>query len=346
MLLFSAMKTEQLDYHLPYELIAQEPAKVRSDARMLVVDRKAGKFTDDVFRNVGAYIDAGDALVMNDTRVIRARLKAQKLTGGKIEVFLLRELGLGEWEALVRPSSRTKPGSKVMIGGSVQATILEPINNGRRRVRFDDSDVLASLQKCGEIPLPPYIQRDANEEIDAERYQTVYARAYGAVAAPTAGLHFTKELLAELAEKGVNRATLTLHVGYGTFKPISVADLDQHKVDEEEFVFTKETAELLNKTRSDKHRVIAVGTTSTRVLETQFADGRFQTGAGLTDCYIYPPYEFHGVDALVSNFHLPKSSLLALVCAFGGRDLMMSAYEHAVKEEYRFYSYGDAMIIL
>ena len=346
MVQFPAMKTEQLDYHLPYELIAQEPAAVRSDSRLMVINRETGEFTDDVFRNIGYYVASGDTLVMNDTRVIRARLKAQKATGGKIEVFLLRELGLGEWEALVRPSSRTKPGSKVTIGGSVEATILEPINNGRRRVRFEDSDVLTSLQKCGEIPLPPYIQRDAKDEIDAERYQTVFARSYGAVAAPTAGLHFTKELLGELGEKGVNNTTLTLHVGYGTFKPISVADVDQHSVDAEEFVFTKETAELLNTTRADNHKVISVGTTSTRVLETQYADGKYQTGAGLTDCYIYPPYEFKGVDGLVTNFHLPKSSLLALVCAFGGTELMMKAYEHAVKEKYRFYSYGDAMIIL
>ncbi|MFP6583312.1 MAG: tRNA preQ1(34) S-adenosylmethionine ribosyltransferase-isomerase QueA [Candidatus Hydrogenedentota bacterium] len=340
------MKTELLDYHLPYELIAQEPAPNRTDSRLLVVDRKSGSFKDDTFANIGEYLNSGDTLVMNDTRVIRARLKAKKLTGGKIEVFLLRELGLGEWEALVRPSSRTKPGSKILIGKNVEATVLEPLPGGRRRIRFEDSDVLGVLQANGEIPLPPYIQRDANDEVDAERYQTVYARAYGAVAAPTAGLHFSKELLQSLGDKGVNRTTLTLHVGYGTFKPISVTQLDKHMVDPEEFVFTKESAKLLNQTRSDQHKVVAVGTTSTRVLETQYIDGSYRTGAGLTNCYIYPPYPFVGVDALITNFHLPKSSLLALVAAFGGLDAMMNAYKHAVEQKYRFYSYGDVMLIL
>lgn len=340
------MKTEQLDYHLPYELIAQEPAPTRTDSRLLVVDRSAGTLKDDTFGNLSSYLESGDTLVMNDTRVIRARLKAQKKTGGKIEIFLLRELGLGEWEALVRPSSRTKPGSDVTIGKKVNATVLEPLSGGRRRIRFDDNDVLGVLQANGEIPLPPYIQRDANDAVDADRYQTVYARAYGAVAAPTAGLHFSKEFLQALAEKGINRTTLTLHVGYGTFKPITESQVEKHTVDAEEFVFTKESAQLLNRTRTDKNKVIAVGTTSTRVLETQFIDGSYRTGAGLTNCYIYPPYPFKGVDGLVTNFHLPKSSLLALVCAFGGTDLILKAYQHAVAEKYRFYSYGDAMLIL
>jgi S-adenosylmethionine:tRNA ribosyltransferase-isomerase len=340
------MKTNELNYSLPDELIAQEPASSRSESRLLVLDRSTGRLTEDVFSEIGKYFESGDCLALNDTRVIRARLKAQKLTGGKLEIFLLRELGLGEWEALVRPSSRTKPGSKVVIGDSVNATILEPTQAGRRRVVFEDSDVLSILQANGEIPLPPYIQRKAKEGLDTERYQTVYARAYGAVAAPTAGLHFTKELLAALKEKGLSTTTLTLHVGYGTFKPIQVGEVDAHVVDPEEFVFTKESAAVLNDTREKGKRVISVGTTATRVLETQYIDGEYRTGAGLTRCYIYPPYSFEGVDTLITNFHLPKSSLLALVYAFGGTELVREAYAYAVEKKFRFYSYGDAMLIL
>ncbi len=340
------MKTDKLDYTLPDELIAQEPTPKRSESRLLVLDRDAGTLTEDVFSGIGKYFESGDCLALNDTRVIRARLKAQKLTGGKLEIFLLRELGLGEWEALVRPSSRTKSGSKVVIGESVNATILEPTQAGRRRIVFEDSDVLSILQSNGEIPLPPYIQRKAKESVDTERYQTVYARAYGAVAAPTAGLHFTKGLLAELKEKGLSTITLTLHVGYGTFKPIQVDKIDAHVVDPEDFVFTKESASALNEVRKNGNRVISVGTTSTRVLETQYIDGEYRTGAGLTQCYIYPPYSFHGVDTLITNFHLPKSSLLALVYAFGGTELVREAYAYAVENKFRFYSYGDAMLIL
>ncbi|MBN4046879.1 tRNA preQ1(34) S-adenosylmethionine ribosyltransferase-isomerase QueA [bacterium AH-315-P07] len=340
------MKTEELNYTLPDDLIAQEPAPNRAESRLLVLNRDTGTIKEDIFGNIGEYFESGDCLTLNDTRVIRARLKAQKSTGGKLEIFLLRELGLGEWEALVRPSSRTKPGSKVVIGDSVNATILEQTQAGRRRIVFEDNDVLSVLQANGEIPLPPYIQRKAKEGLDTERYQTVYARAYGAVAAPTAGLHFTKELLSNLEEQGLARTTLTLHVGYGTFKPIQVDDVEAHAVDPEDFVFTKESAAVLNDTRANGKKVISVGTTATRVLESQHSEGRYQTGAGLTDCYIYPPHEFSGVDALVTNFHLPKSSLLALVYAFGGTDFVREAYAYAIDKKFRFYSYGDAMLIL
>ena len=340
------MKTEELDYVLPDSLIAQEPAPNRSESRLLVLDRAKNSFSEDVFGNIGNYFDAGDCLTVNDTRVIRARLKAQKSTGGNIEIFLLRELGLGEWEALVRPSSRTKPGSKVTIGDSVQATILEATQAGRRRIVFDDNDVLAVLQANGEIPLPPYIMRKPKEGLDTERYQTVYARKYGAVAAPTAGLHFSKDLLTSLKSKGLNTATLTLHVGYGTFKPIQVDKVHEHIVDPEDFVFTSECADILNATRAQGKKIISVGTTATRVLETQHIDGEFHTGAGLTQCYLYPPYTFKAADALVTNFHLPKSSLLALVYAFGGTDLVRDAYAYAIQNKFRFYSYGDAMLIL
>ena len=340
------MHTEELNYSLPDELIAQHPVKNRSESRLLVVNRQAGTLTEDVFSNIGTYLNPGDAMVVNDTRVIKARLKAEKPTGGKVELFLLREMAPGDWEALVRPSARVKPGSMVLVGGQVEARIEEPLPNGRRRVCFKDPDVLATLQKVGEIPLPPYIARKATNVLDAERYQTVYADKHGAVAAPTAGLHFTPELLDSLAEQGVNSTKLTLHVGYGTFKPIQVDSLEEHVVDPEEFYFSQECADLLNTTRVNGHRVVSVGTTSTRVLETQFREGAYQVGEGMTNCYIYPPYEFSGVDILVTNFHLPKSSLLALVFAFGGSELMKAAYAHAVENKFRFYSYGDAMIIL
>ena len=340
------MNTEELSYTLPDELIAQHPVEMRSESRLLVVDRATGTFSEDTFSNVAAYFNSGDAMVVNDTRVIRARLKAQKPTGGKVELFLLREMAPGEWEALVRPSARVKPGSSVLIGDSVKATIEEPLTNGRRRVCFEDKDVLATLQAVGEIPLPPYIARKTTNVLDADRYQTVYAEKHGAVAAPTAGLHFTPELLEGLSEKGIHTTKLTLHVGYGTFKPIQVDSLEEHVVDPEEFYFTQESASLLNETRARGHKVISVGTTSTRVLETQFRDSAYQVGEGMTNCYIYPPYEFGGVDTLITNFHLPKSSLLALVCAFGGTELIQAAYAHAVQEKFRFYSYGDAMLIL
>ena len=346
MLQSRSMNTEELNYTLPEELIAQHPVENRSESRLLIVDRANGTFSEDTFSNIGHYLNPGDAMVVNDTRVIRARLKAHKPTGGKVELFLLREWAPGEWEALVRPSARVKPGSTVFIGDTVKATIEEHLSNGRRRVCFEDKDVLATLQAVGEIPLPPYIARKTTNVLDAERYQTVYADKHGAVAAPTAGLHFTPELLESLADQGIHQTKLTLHVGYGTFKPIQVDSLEEHVVDPEEFYFTDESAQLLNDTRACGQKIISVGTTSTRVLETQYRDGAFQAGEGMTNCYIYPPYEFSGVDTLITNFHLPKSSLLALVCAFGGTQLIQAAYTHAVEQKFRFYSYGDAMLIL
>lgn len=345
MVKFAIMKTEELEYVLPERLIAQEPAADRAGSRLLVVRRDTGTIEEDVFSNIGRYLNAGDCLALNDTRVIKARLTGHKRTGGKVEIFLLREESPGEWWALVRPSSRTKPGSVVTIGDSVRATIQEANEAGQRRVVFGDTDVLSILQAEGEIPLPPYIQRSANDETDGARYQTVYANAPGAVAAPTAGLHFTPELLEELGASGISNTKLTLHVGYGTFKPIQVDDIQAHSVDAEEFVFSDPSATILNRTRDEGKKVVAVGTTATRVLETQHVDGQFQSGAGETRCYIYPPYTFKGVDALVTNFHLPKSSLLALVYAFGGTKLIREAYAIAIEKEFRFYSYGDAMLI-
>lgn len=340
------MNTADLDYHLPEHLIAQQPCPKRDQSRMLVLNRAEGSIREDVFANQPRYLNAGDCLVLNDTRVIRARLKGQKTTGGQVEIFLLHEESPGTWTALVRPSAKVKPGTPVHLAGGVIATAGEILPEGRRRVYFDVPNVIEVLEQIGELPLPPYIHRDTQSDSDLRRYQTVYAQHHGAVAAPTAGLHFTPEVFEALARKGVEKTHVTLHVGYGTFKPITAEKLEDHYVDPEEFHVSEEAAAKLNATRASGGRIVAVGTTATRTLETQYRDGRFQPGEGNTSKYIYPPYIYGGVDVLQTNFHLPKSSLLALVFAFAGRDLVMEAYQYAIREEFRFYSYGDVMLIL
>lgn len=340
------MKTSELDYTLPRELIAQRPCEERDRARLLVVDRPTGRFHDDVFHNLPAYLRPADCAVLNDTRVIRARLHGRKPTGGKVEVFLLREIAPGEWDALVRPSARVPSGTEITLPAELSCRVDERLPSGRRRVRFGRADVLEALERAGEIPLPPYIDRDQPDASDLRRYQTVYAEKSGAVAAPTAGLHFTEHVFEALAAKGVQTARITLHVGYGTFRPIQSEDLAEHAVEAEDFEFPEETAAQLNAIREQAGRILAVGTTTTRVLETCCPEGRFRAGSGVTDHYIYPPYTFRGVDLLLTNFHLPRSSLLALVCAFGGTELILEAYRHAVEQRYRFYSYGDAMLIV
>jgi len=340
------MITADLDYHLPEHLIAQQPCAQRDQSRMLVLNRAEGSIREDVFSNMPNYLHTGDCLVLNDTRVIRARLKGNKATGGQVEIFLLHEESPGTWTALVRPSAKVKPGTPVLLAGGVTATAGEVLPEGRRRVHFDVPDVIATLEQIGELPLPPYIHRDTQSDSDLRRYQTVYAQHHGAVAAPTAGLHFTPEVFESLAAKGVDKTHVTLHVGYGTFKPITVEKLEDHYVDPEEFHVSEAAAAQLNATRASGGRVVAIGTTATRTLETQYRDGRFHAGEGNTDKYIFPPYAFGGVDVLQTNFHLPKSSLLALVFAFAGRDFVTEAYQHAIGEEFRFYSYGDVMLIL
>ncbi len=340
------MKTEELDYELPESLIAQHPAEPRDAARLLVLNRQAKTVRTDVYRNVARYLRRGDCMVVNDTRVIRARLMGRKPTGARIEIFLLHEDAPGVWTALVRPSAKVKPGSKIRLPENIEVEAGEILEEGRRRVRFDRPDVLPLLERAGQIPLPPYIHREAPEARDADRYQTIYAAHPGAVAAPTAGLHFTKDVFTALSEAGVRRAAVTLHVGYGTFKPITAGTLEAHRVDPEDFSMPETTAAVLNETRAQGGRVVAVGTTAARVLETQCRGGRFHAGAGVTDTYIYPPYAFSGVDILQTNFHLPRSSLLALVCAFAGTEFVLEAYRYAVKEAFRFYSYGDVMLIL
>lgn len=340
------MKASELDYALPEELIAQHPCERRDESRLLVLDRASRSMEVDVFRHLPRYLRADDCLVLNDTRVIRARLRGRKPTGGHVEVFLLHETAPGEWDALVRPSSKVKPGTPVHIAPDVEATVGERLPGGRRHVSFARHDVLEVLEEAGEVPLPPYIHRDTAEASDLTRYQTIYANAPGAVAAPTAGLHYTDGLFRELDEAGVARAFLTLHVGYGTFRPIQAEHLEDHVLEPEPFTLDEACADVLNRTHGSGGRIVAVGTTVTRVLETQYRDGAFQPGTGETNRYIYPPYEFQAVDVLQTNFHLPRSSLLALVCAFGGTEFILEAYRFAVKERFRFYSYGDAMLVL
>lgn len=339
------MKTEELDYTLPERLIAQHPCEQRDQSRLLVLDRATGTMLIDVYAHVARYLRAGDCMVLNDTRVIRARLHGYKHSGGRVEVFLIQEIAEATWSALVRPAAKVKPGTRITLPSGMEVEVGERLPEGKRLVRFDVPDVLRLLEKNGEIPLPPYIHRSGEDTQDADRYQTIYARTPGAVAAPTAGLHLTPEVIASLEKAGVNRIFLTLHVGYGTFKPVTALDLESHSVDPEEYDLPEETAQMLNSTREAGGRILAVGTTCTRVLETRYDRGQYHAGHGVTRLYIYPPYEFRGVDMLQTNFHLPKSSLLALVCAFAGKELVMEAYRLAVREEFRFYSYGDVMLI-
>lgn len=340
------MKTSDLAYDLPDELIAQAPAERRDASRLLVVDRATGSLQEDTFENLPQYLKSGDCVVLNDTQVIRARLHGHKATGGRVEIFLLHEDEPGVWTALVKPSAKVKPGTTVHLPSDHEVVVEDRLADGKRQVRFPHGDVLQALEEAGEIPLPPYIHRDEQDPSDLRRYQTVFAKQPGAVAAPTAGLHFTDTVFAALRAKGVDQAHLTLHVGYGTFKPITTDDLSEHRVDPEDFTFSEETADRLNATRARGGRVMAVGTTATRVLETQYHEGAYRAGSGATQKYIYPPYTFGGVDILQTNFHLPKSSLLALVFAFAGRDLTLQAYRYAVEKRFRFYSYGDVMLIL
>ena len=339
------MHISELDYELPEELIAQHPADRRDASRLLVVDRASGEMHIDVYRNVANYLRTGDCIALNRTRVIRARLHATRPSGGKAEIFLLHEIAPGEWEALVKPSAKIAPGTRVTIG-PVTATIGERHGDGRRRVAFDTPDVLSVLEQTGEVPLPPYIRRGRSEPSDAARYQTIYAHEPGSVAAPTAGLHFTDDVFASLDAKGIQRATVTLHVGYGTFSPIRTDNIEDHKLEAELFEVSQQSADTLNTTRANGGRIVAVGTTTTRVLESQSVDGAIRAGSGETAHYIYPPYKFRNVDALQTNFHLPRSSLLALVYAFGGTELMREAYRRAIAEKFRFYSYGDVLLIL
>lgn len=348
------MRTEQFTYELPQELIAQHPCRERDQARMMVVHRGEQRIEHRCVGDLPDYVRAGDLLVVNDTRVIPARLMGKKEgTGGQVELLLIEEVEPNVWDALMRCSRRPRTGSRLVFGeGRLTAVLVEDGERGRARVRFEsEQSVLEQLEEIGMPPLPPYIARkqliEGQAAEDRDRYQTVYAREPGAVAAPTAGLHFTPDLLLRLEQMGIQRAAVTLHVGLGTFRPVAVEEVERHEMESECYRIPEETARLYDETRVAGGRVVAVGSTSVRTLETVMQErGKLVACEGRSSLFIYPPFEFKAVDVFMTNFHLPKSTLLMMVSAFGGHDLVLAAYEEAVREQYRFYSYGDCMLIL
>ena len=341
------MNTADFDFHLPEELIAQTPLEKRDSSRLLIVDRETGQFSNQHFDNIIDQLEPGDALVMNNTRVLPARLYGTKPeTGGHVELLLLKNTQGDFWEVLAKPAKRLRVGTSVSFGdGRLTATVTEELEHGGRIVRFDYQGIfLEVLESLGEMPLPPYIHEKLE---DRERYQTVYAKENGSAAAPTAGLHFTEELLDKIAAKGVKLVYLTLHVGLGTFRPVSVDNLEEHEMHSEFYSLSEEAAETLRQVKESGHRIVAVGTTSIRTLETIGSkfNGQIQADSGWTNIFIKPGYQWKIVDAFSTNFHLPKSTLVMLVSAFAGRQLTLQAYEHAIAERYRFFSFGDAMFI-
>ena len=338
------MRTEEFDYPLPPEAIAQEPADPRDSSRLLVLDRFTGEIHEDIFRQVADYLRPGDVLALNDTRVIPARLHGRRPTGGRCEVFLLRDLGEGRWEALVRPARRLKPGAEVLIG-EVRLKVLKRTPEGTRVVKFPSREAAERvLEEHGQVPLPPYIKRPLH---DPERYQSVFARSPGSTAASTAALHFTEGLIERLRQKGVRVVWFTLHMGLGSFRPIRVEEVEQHRLPPEVYTLPPETASEVNRAKAEGRRVIACGTGAVRVLEGVAAEGgRLRAGSGMVDLFIMPGYRFRVVDGMITNFHLPRSSHLVLVSAFAGRDLVMRAYSWALERGFRFLSFGDAMLIL
>ena len=339
------MKKSDFYFDLPEELIAQTPLERRDASRLLVLNKKTGELEHRHFYDLPEYLHEGDCLVMNDSRVLPARLLGCRSSGGSVELVLLRDLGEGKWECLSRPGRKTKPGTELSFGdGELTATVLAVTEGGNRIVQFHYEGIfLEVLERLGKMPLPPYIKAELN---DAERYQTVYSREVGSAAAPTAGLHFTQELLQKLADKGVRLCYVTLHVGLGTFRPVKEEEIEDHPMHAEFCMIPEETARIVNETKKNGGRVIAVGTTSCRTLESfASADGALSPSSGWTDIFIYPGYTFKCIDALITNFHLPESTLIMLVSALAGRETILHAYETAVKERYRFFSFGDAMLI-
>ncbi|EGO8146349.1 MULTISPECIES: tRNA preQ1(34) S-adenosylmethionine ribosyltransferase-isomerase QueA [Enterococcus] len=341
------LSTEDFDFDLPEELIAQTPLKDRASSRLLVVNKETGDMKDKHFHDILDELQPGDALVMNNTRVLPARLYGEKPeTGGHLEVLLLTNTEGDTWETLIKPAKRAKVGTEIQFGdGRLKAVVKEELEHGGRIIEFKyDGIFLEILESLGEMPLPPYIKERLD---DPDRYQTVYAEENGSAAAPTAGLHFTKELLEEIKAKGVHLVYLTLHVGLGTFRPVSVDNIEEHHMHSEFYRLTEEAAKQLNEVRQAGGRIVAVGTTSIRTLETigtKF-NGEIQADSGWTDIFITPGYQFKVVEAFSTNFHLPKSTLVMLVSAFAGKDLTLAAYQHAIEEKYRFFSFGDAMFI-
>jgi S-adenosylmethionine:tRNA ribosyltransferase-isomerase len=340
------VNVEDFDFHLPEELIAQTPLENRSESRLMVLDKEQGSIEHYRFKHIVDFLNEGDCLVLNDTRVLPARLFGQKQdTGANIEVLLLKQEDGDQWETLVKPAKRIRVGTEIIFGnGKLRATCVGLKDHGGRILEFNyDGIFYEVLDELGEMPLPPYIRERLDEQ---DRYQTVFARERGSAAAPTAGLHFTEELLEELKAKGVHIAFITLHVGLGTFRPVSVDKIEEHDMHAEFYQVSEGTARLLNEVRENGGRIITVGTTSTRTLETiSSKHGRFVEENGWTNIFIYPGYEFKGIDGLITNFHLPKSTLIMLVSALAGRKNVLHAYETAVKEQYRFFSFGDAMFI-
>ena len=336
------MDTSIFDFHIPEELIAQYPLEKREEARLMVVDRKRKSLEHRFFKDIVEYLKEGDLIVFNNTRVIPARLRLEKITGGKVEILLTEKMENGRWKAIGTRLKRIREGMSLYYMGEEVLKVEKKMDNGELVVSIDDEKV----KKIGEIPLPPYIKR-APEKIDEAFYQTVYAKINGSSAAPTAGLHFTKELINSLKKKGVNIAFITLHIGLGTFRPIKVDRIEDHKMHREYFSVSEEAADMINATKKKGGRVVAVGTTVVRALESVAGDsGDVKPYSGYTELYIYPPYRFKVVDSLITNFHFPRSTLIVLVSAFAGLELIKKAYEEAVRKKYRFYSYGDAMLII
>ncbi|MGN0243437.1 MAG: tRNA preQ1(34) S-adenosylmethionine ribosyltransferase-isomerase QueA [Lachnospiraceae bacterium] len=340
------MKTSDFYYDLPEELIAQDPLEDRSSSRLLVLDRKTGETSHHVFRDIIDYLQPGDCLVINDTKVLPARLIGERVgTGAKIEVLLLKRKENNIWETLVKPGKKMRVGAQVSFGdGLLVGTVVDVVEEGNRLIQFEYEGIFEEvLDRLGQMPLPPYITHQLQ---DKNRYQTVYAKHTGSAAAPTAGLHFTKELLDRIEQKGVKIAHVTLHVGLGTFRPVKVEDVTNHHMHSEFYRIEQEDADIINETKKRGGRIISVGTTSTRTLESVADENGFVPAAsGWTDIFIYPGYQFKVIDALITNFHLPESTLVMLVSAFAGKEHVMAAYEEAVKERYRFFSFGDAMLI-
>ena len=340
------MKTHDFYYDLPEELIAQTPLEKRDTSRLMVLDKITGQVTHKHFYDILDYLKPGDCLVMNDSRVLPARLLGHRPTGGAVEVLLLRDLGDKKWECLCKPGRKMQVGNEVIFGnGELTATVVEVQETGNRVVEFHYEGIfLEVLERLGKMPLPPYIKEELQ---DQERYQTVYSRAVGSAAAPTAGLHWTKELLEKAREKGVKTAFVTLHVGLGTFRPVKAEEITDHHMHAELCMISEETAAVLNKTKAEGGRIICVGTTSCRTLESLVnEDGSFEAKSKWTEIFIYPGYTFKAMEGLITNFHLPESTLVMLVSAFAGREKVLNAYGEAVKERYRFFSFGDAMCIL
>jgi len=348
------MKTEELNYYLPSELIAQHPAPVRSDSRLLVFNRSNGEIIDGQFSRLGDFLLPGDCLVLNDTKVLPARFFACRRSGAKLEGLFLAENTTGIWDIMLKGSRKVKPGEKLYLMDKDKqifstVVVLERLDGGKCRLKVDaDSDVETILDIVGYPPLPPYIKRNddpAVAAVDKQRYQTVYARKVGAVAAPTAGLHFTDKLIEQLKQAGIHFAYITLHIGEGTFKPVTTENLEDHQMHQERFSINEENARIINSAKDKGSRIITVGTTSARTLDTIATGSKVKAAKGTTGLFITPGYKFKIIDAMITNFHLPKSTLLALVAAFAGLENILNVYQHAIEKRYRFYSYGDAMLI-